>query len=93
MQVIEQHSPKHETLEDASDSLAGLSHINGFLFGYVDEKENRTVTFFTDAFPENPQKIPGQRRRTLVFAHRPERTTDLSPIFDAIFSGKDLTKQ
>lgn len=95
MQVIEQKSQKHESPEEAGDALAGLSHMPGFVFGYVDEKECRVVMFFKDAQP-GQTLMPGQRSRNLVFAHQPEQKMDfslLAPIGEAIANGKDMLKR
>jgi hypothetical protein len=95
MQVIEQKGQKHDSPEEAGDHLAGLSHMPGFVFGYVDDRENRAIMFFQDAFP-GQELQRGQHRRTLVFAHRPEPKTDpsiMAAIGDAIANGKDLTKR
>ncbi len=96
MQVIQQPCEKHPTVEDAQDHLDGLSHMPGFVFGYVDEKENRPVGFFLDAYPHS-QLQPGQKRRTLVFAHKqpalPGAESPMTAIFDAINNGVDMTKR
>lgn len=95
MKVIEQKGDKHNSPEEAADALAGLSHMPGFVMGYVDESENRPVMFFMDAYPGQTLQR-GQRSRTLVFAHRPEAENGLSllaPIGEAIANGKDMRKR
>jgi hypothetical protein len=94
MQVIEQKGDKHDNVEQAQDALSGLSHMPGFVMGYVDESDNRPVMFFMDFHP-GQVLARGQRSRTLVFAHRPEVKSDLSllvPIGEAIANSKDMRK-
>lgn len=93
MKVIQQNGDVHPTLEEAQDGLHGLSHIPGFVFGYVDEKDNRPVAFFKDAYP-NDNILRGQRRRTLVFAHQPAAASEkpssvLAEIGECIRNGTD----
>lgn len=95
MKVIEQKGDKHNSPEEAGDALAGLSHMPGFVMGYVDESDNRPVMFFIDAHPGQTLQR-GQRSRTLVFAHRSETKSDqslLAPIGEAIANGKDMLKR
>lgn len=93
MKVIQQNGDVHPTFEEAEDGLHGLSHIPGFVLGYVDEKDNRPVAFFKDAFL-NDNIVRGQRRRTLVFAAKPADTSEktntaLAGIADCIRNGTD----
>ena len=94
MNVIQQPCEKHHSLAEAQDHLHGLSHLPGFVFGYVDEKENQPVGFFLDGHPHCPLQ-PGQKRRTIVFAHKqpslPGAESGLAAIADAISKGTDLT--
>jgi hypothetical protein len=93
MKVIQQNCETHPTLQEAQDGLHGLSHLTGFVVGYVDEKDNRPVAFFVDAHPGSPLGR-GQHRRELVFAvpSEPKQSVSLAPIFDAINKGKDMTR-
>jgi hypothetical protein len=75
MKAIQLTCEKNPCLEDAQDQLHGLSHMPGFVFGYVDDKENRVVAFFLDTYPDSAL-VPGQRRRDIVFAH--EELTSLT---------------
>lgn len=45
MKLLKQVGHKHEDNGEAQDALAGISGLPGFVFGYVDDKENRCVTF------------------------------------------------
>lgn len=41
-------------VEGAQDALVGVSSLPGYVFGYVDEKERRTVSFHADTSPNDP---------------------------------------
>lgn len=49
------------------DQLYALSHLPGFLFGYVGPKENRVITFHED---RDPNAVLGKSQRR-VEIHRP----------------------
>jgi hypothetical protein len=97
MKVIQQTGPKHPTLEEAQDALHGINRTPSFLFGYIDDKENRVVAFFHDTFPDSPLADKGQRRLEIVYAHerlaREEDNSDLVAIGEAIRNGVDPTKR
>ena len=45
MKLLKQIGPKHDDIGQAQDALAGIAEVPGFVFGYVDGKEARCVTF------------------------------------------------
>lgn len=59
MKAIKQLGPKCASVGEAQDCLAGTATLPGFLFGYVDEKEMRCVTFHL--YVESGQLAPGQQ--------------------------------
>jgi hypothetical protein len=46
-------SAPYDDVGGAQDALTAVSAIPGYKFGYVDEKERRTVTFHVDTSPAN----------------------------------------
>lgn len=66
MQAIKMRGSPHPTLGEAQDGLAGVRTIPGFLFGYVDEKQNRVISFHADTHPSSPV-VKGQERVTVAF--------------------------
>ena len=96
MKVIQQNCDVHATPEEAQDALFGLSHLPGFVMGYIDEKENRPVVFFLDVPPASTAQR-GQRRRELVFpaksAAKQDTNAAMTAIWDAINNGVDMTKR
>ena len=65
MNVIKQLGDKHSSLEAAQDTMAGLRHIQGYQFGYIDPKENRPV-IFVDCLDDGAPLQAGQQRVELV---------------------------
>lgn len=60
MDLIEQKSPRHQSAVAAADALAGLKTLDGFVFGYVEPKTHRTVSFHRVDMPVK-QLFRGQR--------------------------------
>ncbi|MCU6502269.1 hypothetical protein LPN04_31190 [Rugamonas sp. A1-17] len=52
MMAIKMNGHANPTPEDGQDVLYALSHISGFLFGYVEPKQNRVITFHDDTNPK-----------------------------------------
>lgn len=94
MRVIKQVGQAHVDVGTAEDSLAGIAVLPGFIFGYVDEKEIRCVSFHQDPTPGTALQR-GQQSVELVFGPVPETdfkklAGNLKPIADAIFgAGKN----
>jgi hypothetical protein len=87
MDVIKQTSTPYDTVEDAKDALYALTHLDGYVFGYVDEQKLRTVTFHKVNHSVG-RTFAGQQKVTLAFSALPTRGSDLAdlkPIADAIF--------
>jgi len=92
MKLLKQVGPKHDDKGHAQDALAGIAVVPGFVFGYVDEKENRCVSFHrvSDLGGELQR---GQQVVDVVFGPVPEydheaTTETLKPVVDAIFGTK-----
>ena len=51
--LVRMHSGKCDSAEAAQDVLAEISALAGFVFGYVDEKGIRTVSFHRDVMPDH----------------------------------------
>ncbi|WP_432263359.1 hypothetical protein [Cupriavidus sp. TMH.W2] len=62
-------SPRYDDIGSAQDALAGVSAIPGYVFGYIDEKERRTITFHEDTAPN--QELPSSHGMTRVHGRRP----------------------
>lgn len=61
MKLLKQVGPKCNTVEEAEDALAGISVLPWFVFGYVNEKENRCVSFHEVDYNPGDKLCAGQR--------------------------------
>lgn len=66
LSLIRVGSSQYDSVEAATDALAGVSSLPGYVFGYIDAKERRTVTFHADTAPNSP--VPTNKGMTRVSA-------------------------
>jgi hypothetical protein len=59
----------YEDVGGAEDALVGISSLTGYVFGYVDEKERRTVSFHVDTSPNDA--LPPRSGMTRVQTRQP----------------------
>ena len=62
MEVLKNVGPSHDTVEEAEDSLNGIAAVQGYLFGYVEKKNKRCVTYLMLS-PIDP--IPGKNQEVV----------------------------
>ncbi|AET95299.1 hypothetical protein BYI23_E001380 (plasmid) [Burkholderia sp. YI23] len=67
--LIKVVSAPYDDSGGAQDALAGISSLGGYVFGFVDEKEKRTVSFHEDSSPES--ELPTRHGMTRVLTRSP----------------------
>ncbi len=68
--AIHNCSAPHRTVEEAEDELYGISHLDIFIFGYVDADTRRVHSFYEDGHPHLP--VMGNQERVKItgrFSH------------------------
>jgi hypothetical protein len=75
MQVIKNKSYWNPTEDHAEDVLAGISLIDGFLFGYINPKDWRVISFHVDSHVDLPLS-KGQTRVEMLEEFQPNKKSD-----------------